>query len=233
MQTRHIIRNLFKYRGAKTLTRVLLNTRVETLGFDEVVLDLGSGKREPHFTYYDHFQNIDKEKLITINITAEVKPDIVADLEIGLPIKDNSVSNVLMFNLLEHIYHYQKVCTEVHRILKQGGKCYTFVPFLFQIHEDPCDYFRYSEYALSRVFREAGFTEVTIENLGFGLFTTFWFFFPLSFLQKPSFLRLPGLLLFPMCLAIDDFIERHFAKKRKKRYSSHYPLAYFITSVKT
>lgn len=225
MRRARIISNLLKYRGSRSLTRILLNTRVEDLKLDGLTVDLGSGKGA--YTYYDHIADVDRDKVITVNIAKEAKPDVLSDLEVGLPFRNNSLKNVLLFNLLEHVYNYQNLCSEVYRVLEKGGRCYIFVAFLYRIHLDPNDYFRYSESALHNVLSRAGFTNVKVESLGFGAFTTSWFF-----LSSTQFLKLPLLMLFPLCLRIDELIARRTPKDYNLVYSAQYPLAYFVTGIK-
>ena len=102
MENKRLIRNILRYKGKKTITRTLLNTRVESLRLDGLTLDLGSGRPEPSFTYYEHITGLDKDNLVTVNLVKEVKPHVLANLEVGLPFGDGSVKNVLMFNKLSN-----------------------------------------------------------------------------------------------------------------------------------
>lgn len=222
MEKSRVISNLFRYRGSKSITRVLLNTRVEEVNFRGVVLDLGAG-RNPAPSYCQHMGHIDRDKMITLNASRVARPEVLADLENGLPFRDGSVGCVLLFNVLEHIYHYQQLCTEIARVLPKGGVCYVFVPFIHRIHGDPNDYFRYSEQAVKRILSGAGFGKILVEALGFGPFTT-----ACSFVSFPRRLRTLSPLLFLVGMAMDEALARRapFALGRR------YPLAYFVTCTK-
>ena len=123
---------------------------------------------------------------------------LLANLEKSLPVRDESVQNVLMFNLLEHVYNFESLSREAYRVLQKGGNCYIFVPFLHRIHEDPNDYFRYSAQALSRFLKEAGFEKVEVESLGFGPFTTACHFLPF---------QIPNLVLYPVLMTMNQPME--------------------------
>ncbi len=71
--------------------------------------------------------------------------DIVADLEQGLPLRDNSVDEIHSKSFLEHIDHFEFLMGEIARVLKPGGKKYLFVPHF------PNPYY-YSDYTHTRFF---------------------------------------------------------------------------------
>lgn len=67
------------------------------------------------------YQNVDFDKA--------VKPDKVVDLnKFPWPWKTNSIDEILMEHVLEHLDNPSKVITEIHRILKPTGKANIKVP---------------------------------------------------------------------------------------------------------
>lgn len=60
-------------------------------------------------------------------------PDIVGDIH-DLPFEDNSVEALICIAVLEHVEEPQKAVKEMYRVLKPGGYCYIYVPFLFYYH---------------------------------------------------------------------------------------------------
>ena len=55
--------------------------------------------------------------------------DIVADLETGLPfLPDASVDEIHCRSVLEHIENFERLFTEMIRVLKDDGRAYLFVP---------------------------------------------------------------------------------------------------------
>lgn len=94
------------------------------------------------------------------------------DLECNrLPYADASVDTILLFNVLEHIFDYSFVLTEIKRVLKPGGTLIGAVPFLVAYHPDPHDYWRYSSESLSRILKKNGFNTCEIRAFGHGPLT--------------------------------------------------------------
>jgi SAM-dependent methyltransferase len=70
-----------------------------------------------------------KTGYINCDISSEVKPDKIVDLEKKLPFKDNSVSEVLVNHVLEHIQNFIPLMQELHRICKKDAKIIIRTPF--------------------------------------------------------------------------------------------------------
>ena len=68
-----------------------------------------------------------------------------SDLTKKLSIPSKKYNNVLFFNILEHLPEYKLVFSEIYRIIKKGGFFIGSVPFIYQIHAAPNDYFRFSK----------------------------------------------------------------------------------------
>ncbi len=167
---------------------------------------------------------MDNARAVTVDIIPAKRPHVLADLESGLPFRDQSIANVVMFNVLEHVYNGPRLCAEVFRVLAPSGKCYIFVPFLYRIHDDPNDYFRYSQFALQRMLLEAGFPHIEVQPLGFGPFTTAWSF--VDQVVPPWFLRAA---LTSVSIKLDRWLDSrtpHFT------LAPMYPLACFATAAK-
>lgn len=73
-------------------------------------LDLGSGYRKP-------------EGFVTLDIREKCNPDIVCNLEEGLPFKDNSIEYIRAHDILEHVEIGKTifVMEEIYRVLKPMG----------------------------------------------------------------------------------------------------------------
>lgn len=216
--SKDLIKETFK---GKTLPRILINNRMRrTEKIGGRILDLASGAIRPS---YFRFLKIDKKaKIISVNISGEMKPDIKADLEKRFPFKDREFDNVFCFNLLEHIYNYKNVIKESFRVLKNNGRFIGTIPFLGSVHGDPDDYFRYTKSSLKKIFRQAGFKEIRIEALGYGPFSVNYYMIAFLF---PKFLRI--FLLFPAI-----FLDKIIIKLNKKHGKEKYVLMYYFESKK-
>ena len=68
-----------------------------------------------------------------------------SDLTKKLSIPSKKYNNVVFFNILEHLPEYKLAFLEIYRIMKKGGFFIGSVPFIYQIHGAPKDYFRFSK----------------------------------------------------------------------------------------
>lgn len=205
-----------------SILRKLEHKKLASLGLRGKVLDLGGSKT----SYYYKLIKNDNNDVVVLNIDPGARPDIFADLEDKLPIKDLSFDAVLAVNVLEHIYQYQNLIRESHRVLKPGGVFIGVVPFLFNIHPSPHDYFRYTADALKNIFKNSGFTDIRVETLGCGVMGS-RFFLLQNFL--PNFLH----PVFEKISIAEDKFLYFIAKKLGKQYNpDNYPLGYFFTAKK-
>jgi SAM-dependent methyltransferase len=92
--------------------------------------------------------------------------DHEVDLNRALPLADASFDTVLLADVLEHIAEPQNLLAELSRILRPSGKLLITVPFFYQVHEAPHDYFRYTDSALKLLCRNAGFFDVSVSAYG-------------------------------------------------------------------
>lgn len=92
--------------------------------------------------------------------------DLACDLNEQLPFRDASFGTILLSSVLEHIAEPQHLWFELSRIAEPDGVVLLDVPFLYWIHEQPHDYFRYTEFALRRLAETAGFAVRLIAPLG-------------------------------------------------------------------
>lgn len=81
-------------------------------------LNIGCG----HF-FREGWVNLDKFK--------EGRVDMLADLEQGLPFKDETFDYVYASHVLEHVHDVTGLIRDVHRVLKEGGIFEIYVPYGF------------------------------------------------------------------------------------------------------
>lgn len=134
-----------------------------------VLYDLGAGESP----YRDFFlKHVDKYVAVDWPQTLhESQADVSANLNELLPIADAVADTVVSISVMEHLYEPQMMLNEALRILKPGGMMLLQVPWQWQIHEAPHDYFRYTPYALEYLLTRAGLVDITIEAQS-GFFTT-------------------------------------------------------------
>ncbi len=66
---------------------------------------------------------------LNCDISSDVKPDKIIDLEKKLPFKDNSVDEILAEHVLEHVRNFVPLMHEFQRVCKKGVKIKIKVPF--------------------------------------------------------------------------------------------------------
>jgi SAM-dependent methyltransferase len=188
------------------------------------VLDLGGDKRSE---YYDFIKG--DYKITVLNINPKSSPDILHDLEKPLPIEDEKYDNVLLINVLEHIYEFRQLITETHRVLKGGGKVIATIPFLFPVHPSPRDFWRFTNETLLREFTAAGFKNIIIQPLGSGIFAAR---FQMIDRHTPMIIRI---IFYPLryVAALFDVLFISLARILGKKYNPNdYALGYFVQAKK-
>ena len=149
-----------------SLLRKFEYEKIAGLKIDGKILDLGGDKRSG---YHELIKG--SHKIEAVNLNPDCGADLCFDLEKKFPLDNDSYDAVLCVNTLEHIFNYQNVLRESFRVLKSGGILAGVVPFLFNVHGSPRDYFRYTGAALEKMFSEAGFRDIKVEELGTGVFS--------------------------------------------------------------
>ena len=151
------------YKGIKsryTIHRILMGSKLSDFNFTPgYTLDISS---EKHASYEKNW-NIELKNLINIDI--EGNPNILADIN-NLPFKNNTISNFGCFNVLELLQFPKIAVQEIHRVLNKTGYLVGYVPFLYPIHNQPVDYWRFSNQALYQILSIVGFENIIIEPLG-------------------------------------------------------------------
>lgn len=89
-----------------------------------------------------------------------------------LPADDASFDSALCTAVLEHLEEPAAAIRECHRVLKPGGCALYTVPFIWHLHEEPRDFYRYSKHGLRYLFEQAGFQIVELRALS-GFWVTF------------------------------------------------------------
>ncbi len=74
--------------------------------------------------------------------------------------------------VMEHLEEPEQALRECHRVLKAGGVALYSVPFIWHLHEEPRDFYRFSKYGLQYLFAKTGFDVVEIKALS-GFWVTF------------------------------------------------------------
>lgn len=126
------------------------------------LLDIGCGNK-PYSVWY--------EPLTSGSVGCDMvqsdgsKADVLCPAT-ALSFPDNSFDTALCTQVLEHVYDHHAVIREACRVLKPGGKLILTVPFCWELHEEPYDFFRISRHGLRQLFAENGFTVLELKANG-------------------------------------------------------------------
>jgi SAM-dependent methyltransferase len=87
-----------------------------------------------------------------------------------IPQPDASFDCILCTSVLEHLEEPGAALRESARVLRPGGFALYTTPLFWHLHEQPRDFYRYTEYSLRYLFESAGYEVVTLEAMsGFWL----------------------------------------------------------------
>lgn len=87
--------------------------------------------------------------------------DLIASAD-HVPLSDASFDAVLLTQVLEHVSAPDSVLSEARRLLRAGGTILLTVPLVWELHELPHDYYRYTQAGLHHLLDEAGFVEIEV-----------------------------------------------------------------------
>lgn len=119
------------------------------------VLDVGCGQ-EPYRKYIPAKRYIGMEIDSPSDGAAPRVADVYYDGR-SFPFPDQSFDAVLCSQVFEHVFTPTEFLAEIHRVLRPGGQLLLTVPFVWDEHEQPRDFARYSSFGLRAVLENAGF----------------------------------------------------------------------------
>lgn len=148
------------------ISRALLLEQVRKFGHyvRGRTLDAGSGS----YARYKHM--LSATSIVRMDIAPGPNVDVVGSAD-AVPFKDGEFDSVLSTQVFEHLEFPEKAAAEIYRVLKPGGHLLVTVPQWNELHEEPHDYWRYTNFGLKSLFERKGFTVVAYDQCG-GYFST-------------------------------------------------------------
>lgn len=189
-----------------------------------VLLDFGCGSKP-----YRNLFSV--EAYIGMDVENPGHPHDNEDVDIyydgkTIPFPNNHFDSLLCSEVLEHVFNIDDTLSELNRVLKPGARGLITVPFVWNEHEVPNDYGRYSIFGLTFLlakhgFRIIKFTKTThfaetviqmaivyfyqllhTKNKWFNLIICFLLVFPINVFAIPFILILPKRMDFYHNLAV-------------------------------
>ncbi len=117
-------------------------------------LDVGCG-RKPYESLFRSSAYIGLE-VDTPENRKQKKADVYYEGKV-FPFDSGEFDSVVINEVFEHVFEPDEFLAEVGRVLKPGGALLMTVPFVWDEHETPWDYARYSSFGISAILRKHGF----------------------------------------------------------------------------
>ncbi|MDX2047194.1 MAG: class I SAM-dependent methyltransferase [Chitinophagaceae bacterium] len=123
----------------------------------EDVLDVGCGNKP----YSSFFPEVNSYTGCDVVQSSQKLVDVICPAT-SLAFPDQHFKTVFSTQVLEHVDDHQKAFAEIYRVLKPGGYFIFSVPFTWELHEEPYDYFRFTKYGIDFLMSKYGFEKVEI-----------------------------------------------------------------------
>ena len=135
-----------------------------SLGKDARLLDAGAGEGN-----YKHYFPQQRYCGLDLGVGDQrwnySQLDVVGDLS-ALPFRDRAFDACLNVVTLEHVKDPAQVIREIARTLVPSGTFLLIVPFEWEEHQQPHDYFRFTRFSLGYLLDQAGFDQISIRPVG-------------------------------------------------------------------
>ncbi|MBD2187105.1 class I SAM-dependent methyltransferase [Pseudanabaena mucicola] len=89
------------------------------------------------------------------------------------PFDDNVFDGILCNQVLEHVFNPDEFLQEMKRVIKPGGRILLTIPFVWDEHEHPYDYARYSTFGLKALLEKQGLMWVRHQKIRPDISTVF------------------------------------------------------------
>jgi SAM-dependent methyltransferase len=89
-----------------------------------------------------------------------------------IPVEAQHFDSVICTSVLEHLEEPEQALRECIRVLKVGGVAIYTIPFIWHVHEEPRDFYRFSRYGIEYLFNKVGFELIELKALS-GFWGTF------------------------------------------------------------
>jgi SAM-dependent methyltransferase len=194
------------------------------------LLDLGCGNKP-----YEEWYRGKTTSHIGCDViqSSENKVDVLC-MANQLPFESGKYDTVLCTQVLEHVYDHHGLVKEAYRVSKKNGTIILTVPFVWELHEEPYDFFRITKHGLKSLFDEAGFEIVYIKANGGKWAAAFQMFIRMvhSTFKNKSFKTKLLKILF-LELQFTRIINKFAIWADKKYFDDQWTLNYIVVAKKT
>ena len=122
------------------------------------MLDFGCGQKPyEHLFHVDEYVGLDIEASGHSHATSKI--DVLYDGK-QIPFDDGHFDSAFSSEVFEHVFNIKDILSELYRVLKPNGLLLVTAPFVWEEHEAPYDFARYSSFGLKHLLVETGFDVV-------------------------------------------------------------------------
>lgn len=138
---------------------------------EKKILEIGSGKKVNGAYPYSSVKFFDKSNtFIMSDINSSFGHKIV---DICNTKYKNEFDLIICASVLEHIFNVNKAINNIYRALKKDGIAIIVVPSIYPLHDEPQDYWRFTEYSIKLLLKK--FKNIKVKTLGIKQFPIAYF----------------------------------------------------------
>jgi ubiquinone/menaquinone biosynthesis C-methylase UbiE len=168
------------------------------------LLDFGCGSKP----YKELFEKADEYIGIDLKIEGREENHKYVDKFYDgnvIPFDNKSFDSLLCTEVLEHVFNIEELLKEFNRVLKKGGIALITTPFMWEEHEMPYDFARYTTPALIHLYKKHGFD--VIHNFKTGNYVEVIFQFSLNYIKNilPENKMIRQIILMPFIFLTNFF----------------------------
>jgi len=119
------------------------------------MLDFGCGSK-PYRELFDVVTYIGTDIAVSGHDHSNEDIDVYYDGK-TLPFGENEFDSVFSSEVFEHVFNLDEILDELRRVLKPGGKMLITLPFVWDEHEIPYDFARYTSFGITHILQQKGF----------------------------------------------------------------------------
>ena len=140
----------------KNVERVAATTR------DARILELGSGRQDFGTDAYSAKKYFDaSNEFVQSDVDPSYGHDIVDVTQMEFA---DEFDMILCLNVLEHVFEHREAIGRIHAALRPAGRVLIQVPMFFPFHDEPHDYWRFTEHSLRILLGD--FSAVDLKHRG-------------------------------------------------------------------
>ncbi len=126
------------------------------------ILEIGSGRQDlgrDAYSFRDLFDS--SNEFVQSDVVPEYGHGLVDVRDIGV---EEAFDVILCLYVLEHVFELEEAVRSMHRALAPQGTLVIAVPHLYPYHDEPTDYWRFTEHALRQMLEPFESTEIRVRG---------------------------------------------------------------------